>query len=120
MKVFLWICQRESGWIDRFSIFTDFVMQMRTGGMAGIARQSDRLAGCDALAYLHRDLGEMAIVDLVRPVLHDHQVAIALVAPPGVDDFPAQGRFRGCTDDHAKIQAVVAWMPVLGQWSVNG
>jgi hypothetical protein len=39
--------------IYRFSVLSNFKMQVRARGAAGMAHQGNRIAGLDAIAFLH-------------------------------------------------------------------
>jgi hypothetical protein len=56
--------QEELPTVKRTALTLDVAMP-EARGVAGMAHHSDRLAGCDALANMHKACGHVPVVDVV-------------------------------------------------------
>src|SRR5215472_11036421 len=84
---------KPGGRVNRFSVNSDFEMEVRTGRLAGGADLSDGLAARDVLALRHVDRGQVAITGRVAAARVDRNV-VAVPAIPLCHDNGSAGRCR--------------------------
>ena len=95
--------------IDKTPRVAHFKVEVRAGGIAGVAPDPDRLTFADMLAAARNDRSQVGIQGLVAVAMIDHDhIAIAPICPTGKYDHAAVcGKDRQAISG-SQIQAQVA------------
>src|SRR3954452_24436014 len=83
-------------WIVQLTIAPHLEMQVRSGAVASRAHAADPLAPPHVLARLHAEPAHMPVPRLIaRDVHDDHQPAVALLVPVGLENVAVVGSQDG-------------------------
>ena len=99
--------------VDVHFAVTDFEMQVRAAGTAGIAAPTDELAAFDHVAHVYEALLEVAVKGARAVCMFNHHVvAVTAAVVFGNDDLSGVGGDDGVADGNmhvdAPVQAVLA------------